>query len=89
MNYYFYILYSKYLDQFYIGHTSDIDDRLKKHLTNHKGYTAKAKDWQLIYSEIYPSKSEAYHRELQVKRWKSRIKIEKLILFAGSEHPDL
>jgi len=39
-----YILYSKELDRFYIRHTAlSIGERLKKHLTNHSGFTAKAK----------------------------------------------
>lgn len=87
MNYYFYILYSKELDKYYLGHTSNLEERLKKHNTNHKGFTGKANDWELKYYEIFVSKSEAYRRELQVKKWKSRKLIEKLVL--GSEHPDL
>jgi len=43
-------------------------------------------DWAIVYSEDYNSKSDAYKRELEIKNWKSRKKIEKLI---GSEHPDL
>jgi putative endonuclease len=42
---YFYILYSKELNQYYIGHTSEsLEERLRKHLSNHTGFTAKAKD---------------------------------------------
>ncbi|MEX2591663.1 MAG: GIY-YIG nuclease family protein [Anditalea sp.] len=80
MDYTFYILYSSGLDRFYIGHTGeDIDERLRKHLTQHKGYTSKAKDWQLVYTEKFASKSEAYQRELEVKRWKSSKKIRELV----------
>jgi putative endonuclease len=40
-----YILYSKTLDKFYVGSTSEsIVERMKKHSTNHKGFTGKAKD---------------------------------------------
>ena len=45
----------------------------------HKGYTSKANDWELVYSETYNSKPEAYARERQIKKWKSRVMIEKLI----------
>jgi putative endonuclease len=77
---YFYILYSKALNQYYIGHTSEsLQERLRKHLSNHSGFTAKAKDWLVIYYEEFESKSLAYKRELEVKKWKSRIRIEKLI----------
>ena len=81
---YFYILYSFALDKFYIGHTSDhLEERLRKHLSDHKGYTSKSKDWVIIYSEEYESKSLAYKRELEVKKWKSKIRIKKLIDTAG------
>ena len=53
--YYFYMLYSKSLDRFYPGHTSDLKERLRRHITNHKGYTGKAKDWQVVYNEQYTS----------------------------------
>lgn len=84
MVFHFYILYSKALDKFYIGHTSEpLEERLRKHLSNHSGFTAKAKDWEIVYSEKFDDKSSAYKRELEVKKWKSKIRIEKLISSAG------
>ncbi len=75
-----YILYSQLLDQYYIGHTGeDLDERLRKHLSNHKGYTAKVKDWCVVHFEVFDEKSVAYQRELQIKSWKSKIRIQKLI----------
>ena len=83
----FYILYSDSLDKFYIGHTQeDLDERLRKHNSNHKGFTGKKNDWRIVYSKIFENKSLAYAREREVKAWKSRKKIEKLV--ALSEHPD-
>ena len=76
---YFYILYSASLDKYYLGHTSDLFDRIQKHNTIHKGFTGKANDWKLVYSETYPNKSEAYQRERQIKNWKNRTRIESLI----------
>ena len=77
---FFYILYSKLSDQYYIGHTSEIlEERLRKHLSNHSGFTSKAKDWIVVYFEEFETKSLAYKRELEVKKWKSRLRIEKLI----------
>ena len=62
-----YILYSESLDKFYIGHTCEsLDERLRKHLSDHKGYTSKVKDWKIIYSEIFENKSDAYKKELEV-----------------------
>ena len=79
MNYFLYILFSDKLDGYYIGYSNNLKERLKKHLTNHKGYTAKAKDWRIVYTEEFSSKSEAYARERKIKAWKSKIKIKELI----------
>ena len=77
---YFYILYSKTLDRFYIGHTCDnLEQRLRRHLSNHKGFTGKVPDWEIVYYETFPDKLLAYARERQVKGWKSRKKIMELI----------
>ena len=77
---YFYILYSRDLNQYYIGHTSEsLQERLRKHLSHHSGFTSKAKDWLVVYYEEFETKSLAYKRELEVKKWKNRIRVEKLI----------
>ena len=82
--FYFYILFSKTLDKYYIGYTSEsLEERLRKHLSNHSGYTSKAKDWEVVYSEKFEDKSSAYNRELEVKKWKSKIRVEKLISSVG------
>ena len=44
------------------------------------------RDWICMYWEHYYLKSDAMKREQQIKNWKSRKLIEKLI---GLEHPDL
>jgi putative endonuclease len=77
--YFTYILHSIHLNKFYIGSTSKLEDRLQKHLFNHKGFTAKAKDWQLVYFEQFYSKDDALFRERQIKNWKSSKKIRELI----------
>ena len=79
MHFFTYILYSAKLDRYYIGSTEDISMRLKEHLWNHKGFTSKAKDWELKYSESFETKTAAMSREGQIKNWKSRKLIEKLI----------
>ncbi len=88
MKYVFYIIYSKTANKYYIGHSSNIVERIQKHNTNHKGYTGKANDWQLAYYENFETKSEAYARERQIKKWKNRNRLKELIN-KGIEHPDL
>ena len=53
--------------------------RRQKHLTNHDGFTAKAKDWIIVWTETFDDKDAAYARERQVKAWKSKKKIIQLI----------
>ena len=75
-----YILHSKAKNKFYVGHTGDqLDERLRKHNSNHKGFTGGAGDWEIIYKEEFKSKTEAYSREREIKSWKSRKRIEELV----------
>jgi putative endonuclease len=74
-----YILFSPTKNKYYIGHTGDdLVERIRKHNSNHKGFTGGIGDWELKYSEEYVTKSEAMKREKEIKSWKSRKMIEKL-----------
>ncbi|MDR2840430.1 MAG: GIY-YIG nuclease family protein [Paludibacter sp.] len=77
----FYILYSKTADKYYVGATAGaIEERLHRHNTYHKkGFTHQATDWMVVYSQEFPEKVQAFAREREVKAWKSRKAIEKLI----------
>lgn len=44
-----YILYSSKGDLFYIGHTSDMEDRMERHNTGKEKYTSKYLPWELIW----------------------------------------
>ena len=75
-----YILYSLECDRYYIGHTeSSIEERLKKHLADHTGFTSRAKDWACVWQKSFATKVEAYACERELKKLKSRRAIEKLI----------
>jgi putative endonuclease len=81
-----YILYSNSIDMYYVGYTStSIEVRLNKHNSNHKDFTGRANDWNVVFKESFESKIESMQKEKQIKSWKSRKMIEKLIV---SEHPD-
>ncbi|MBK9014572.1 MAG: GIY-YIG nuclease family protein [Saprospiraceae bacterium] len=74
-----YLLYSESLGKFYIGHTElDPAERLQKHLTNHDGFTAKAKDWKIVYQKAYETKAIAYEEERRLKKLKSKVTLKKL-----------
>ena len=80
-----YILFSTTRHKYYVGFTGDdLQERLSKHNSNHKGFTGKVGDWKIVHSELYHSKSEAYAREREIKSWKSKAKIEILIHSAHS-----
>ena len=82
-----YILYSLVTNKYYVRFTGDeLQERIRKHNSNHKGFTGGKADWVLKYFESYLTKAEAMEREKQIKGWKSRKLIEKLI--RESEHPD-
>lgn len=82
----FYILFSATKNKYYIGFTGDaLSERLRKHISNHKGFTGSYSDWEVKYRECYTDKASAWKREKQVKNWKSRKMLEQLI---NSEHPD-
>jgi len=74
------ILFSHSKNRFYIGFTANLEDRLIRHNQKSKGYTGNVNDWKVVYTEIYFTKAEACKRELQIKSWLSRVKIEELIL---------
>jgi putative endonuclease len=78
--YFVYILYSLTRDKYYVGSCENVQERLKKHNTNHSGFTGKTGDWIVKWTEEHITKSEAMKREKQIKSWKSRKIIEKLII---------
>ncbi|WP_262483840.1 MULTISPECIES: hypothetical protein [unclassified Chryseobacterium] len=44
------MLYLDFLGRYYVGHSCEpMDERLRKHLSDHKGFTAIAKDWIVVY----------------------------------------
>ena len=65
----------------YVGHTDDLDARLHAHRSRrYDGYTAKRQPVELIYSETFVTRDDAFAAEHQLKGW-SRAK--KLALADG------
>jgi len=79
MPFFIYILYSLTKDKFYIGFTSNLEERIIRHNQKSKGFTGNTNDWKMMYSESFATKSEALAREKQIKSWKSRSKIQELL----------
>ncbi|MGY5846432.1 GIY-YIG nuclease family protein [Salegentibacter sp. HM20] len=66
--FYVYILYSRTLDRYYIGSSHNVETRFVKHLQSTKGFTSKARDWGIVYSENFNARDLALRRELQIKK---------------------
>jgi putative endonuclease len=77
--FYVYILFSAGKDKYYVGESADLEERLKSHKAGISPYTSIAKDWKLVYSEKYQTRTEAIRREKEIKKKKSRKHIEWLV----------
>lgn len=77
--YYTYVLVSLSDNSYYIGSTENLEERLKYHNTGRSRYTKLKLPWNLIYFEEFQTLSLARNREKQIKSWKSRKAIERLI----------
>lgn len=80
MVYYVYIMYSEKCNQYYVGHSDNVDRKLDEHNSGKGGkYTIRWKPWELVYSGTYESKSLVVNRELEIENKKSTKYIEGLI----------
>ncbi|MEW6016006.1 MAG: GIY-YIG nuclease family protein [Candidatus Zixiibacteriota bacterium] len=74
-----YILQSLESGRYYIGVTANLEDRLKRHSAGRSKSTRSGGPWELRYKEEFTCRSEAMVRERELKSWKSRTRIERLI----------
>jgi putative endonuclease len=74
-----YILYSKSIDNYYVGYTNDIDRRLSEHNRKKGKFTDRGIPWILVYTENFENKEQAMEKERQIKRKKSRSFIIEMI----------
>ena len=63
-----YILYSKKIERYYVGHTNNLDKRLATHNASGKKYTTKGIPWDLVKSFNCSSKSAAIELEQKIKK---------------------
>ena len=64
--------------KYYIGQTNNLERRLLQHL-HKKVISTRLHNYQLVHYENYATRTEAILRERQLKLWKSKKAIEKLI----------
>jgi putative endonuclease len=65
--FYTYILRSQKTGKHYYGSCEDLEKRLKTHNAGKVKYTKPFIPWEIIYSEQFDTRSEAYRRELFFK----------------------
>ena len=66
--FYVYILFSKSLEKYYVGSTSDLQKRIIRHNTRGTNFTSIGKPWDLIVSIECNSRVEAVRLELKIKK---------------------
>ncbi|NTU46004.1 GIY-YIG nuclease family protein [Candidatus Roizmanbacteria bacterium] len=74
-----YIIQSTQTGAFYIGSTSDLEDRLWHHNNNLTASTKKKGPWKVVYQETHETKKSVLQREHFLKKQKNRAFYEKLI----------
>ncbi|MEF9427550.1 MAG: GIY-YIG nuclease family protein [Candidatus Mariimomonas ferrooxydans] len=62
-----YIIRSELDNTLYIGHTSDIQERLQRHNQGRFQYTKSKRPWILVYKEEFPSRARAMRKEVTLK----------------------
>ncbi|MFH1171244.1 MAG: GIY-YIG nuclease family protein [bacterium] len=82
-----YILQSIRSRRYYIGSAEDANKRLAQHNSGGVISTRLYKPWKIVYTECFQSRSDALKREKQMKSWKKRAAIEKLIRAQSIEDP--
>ena len=64
---------------YYVGHTNDLEHRLAAHERGAiEGYILSRRPVELVFSDRFSTRQEAFHRERQIKGW-SRARKEALI----------
>jgi putative endonuclease len=75
MNYSIYILYSRKDQRLYVGCTSNLSERLKRHRKGGVLATKFRRPIELIHSEVFDDKAAAFNRERFLKSlWGAREK---------------
>ena len=75
-SYWVYILTNKYNNVFYVGVTSNLNQRLVEHkMMLHKGFTERYMIDKLVYFEHFTDIDYAIKREKRLKRWNKEWKM--------------
>jgi len=89
MMYSAYIIRSLSRNIFYIGHTNNLEERMKRHNSNRNKYTACKGSWELIFHREFATRQEAVQLEKKLKSFRNKHYLLDWIADHGTEHPDL
>lgn len=80
MSFYFvYILLSEKDNKFYIGSSTNVEQRVIEHNQGKNTSTANRRPLKLIFYEAFPTKSDALRREHYFKTTKGKVTIRQMI----------
>ena len=79
MKYYLYILKSQSADKFYTGISQNPHQRLSYHNSLEKGFTSRYRPWEIVFTKQFETKNEAMLAEKKIKKWKSKVMIERMV----------
>jgi len=74
-----YIPQSESSGRYYVGHTKALNQRVAYHNANYSRALKNRGPWKLVYFESYATRAEAMRRERQIKSWKDRSLVERLV----------
>ena len=73
--YYVYLIQDRSSQTIYVGYTTDLRQRLAHHQSGDGSrFTARRRDWRLIYYEAYADEQDARDRERRLKQYGQSIR---------------
>ncbi len=78
-----YIIKSSVKEWYYVGHTNNLMRRIQEHNNRQSKSTRAYAPFQLVYREEFETKSSAFRREVQIKKYRHGEAFKKLINRSG------
>ncbi len=69
--------------KYYVGQTSNLNERIERHRTGQTVYTRKYRPIELVWSEVFATRSLALKREKYLKSLKSHQELDRIISLDG------
>ena len=76
-----YVIFSDFINQYYVGQSNDLEQRLLKHNFGLVKSTKRGKTWKLVHVFVTDSRSEAMGLEKSIKKRGAKRFLENLEIF--------